>query len=131
MQIALLQEPWCKSEAEVELLTDWQIVHRYLLPASERAREFEEQTARQRAELPGGGGAKPLGERKTAPAPRRKPGEKPQKGDPDYRGPEHEPGTPGHRREIIDAFVWFGMSPGAAAKEYERQLELWRAQEGK
>ena len=47
------------------------------------------------------------------------------------KGPEHEPGTPGHRREIVNALInVMGMKPDRAAREYDAQLAMWYAQEG-
>ena len=112
MQTALLQEPWCFHEAQVAALTDWQIVHRYLEPAAERA-------DRLRDEMPGAGGP-PGAARPARPA---RPGK--------ATAPDHEPGTPEHRRQLVEAaFVGtMGMKREAAERYYDGQLAAWRAEQ--
>lgn len=87
------------------------------MPAIRRAEEFEQK----HKELGSGGAGvhqngKPLG-------PRRDKG----------GGPDFEPGTPGHRRQIVEmAFMGvMGMKRDAAEKKYDRQLRQWYEEQGK
>jgi len=112
MLTALCQEPWCFPPSVVAELTDHQILHHYLLPAAERARRMAEES---RQGLP------------TAP---------PAAGSPQARanrsGPDGEPGSPVHRRQIVEmAFMGtMGMSREAAERLYDKQLQQWRDEQG-
>lgn len=47
-------------------------------------------------------------------------------------GPDHPPGTPGHRKQVVEqAFMGvMGMKRDRAEALYDRQLAEWRAQQG-
>ncbi len=99
----LAQEPWCYSPEVIGRLTDAQILTLYVEPARRRAEELE------RAK---GGTPAPLGARRGA-------------------EPEAEPGSPGHRAQVVRGMVQvMGWSPERAAAEYDRQLALWKAERG-
>lgn len=114
---ALAQEPWCFDTEQIARLTDYQLVHVYILPAVRRAEEY-------RKDSPATGGG-------YQPPPRFDRDAKP--GDPGYRGPDYEPGTPGHRRQIVEmAFMGvMGMKREAAERLYEKQLQQWRDEQQK
>lgn len=56
------------------------------------------------------------------------PGKRRERGGP----PDYEPGTPGHRRQIVEmAFMGvMGMSREAAEARYDQQLRQWYAEQG-
>lgn len=110
---ALVQEPWCFHPAQVAELTDWQIVELYLKPASERADEFQRNHPTP-GPAPAGGKSRPT---------------RPAKGS---SAPDYEPGTPGHRRQLVEmAFMGvMGMKRDAAEAEYDRQLAMYYEQGG-
>ena len=86
------------------------------MPAVRRAEEFEKKYSPPTAIS---GPSEPVNAR---PGNRREPG-----GPPDY-----EPGTPGHRRQIVEmAFMGvMGMSRKAAEAKYDQQLQQWYAEQG-
>ena len=105
---ALAQEPWCFDPDKIARLTDHQILKQYLEPAVKRAEEFARDN-------PAPGPGKPLGTRR-----------KPAGGS----GPDYEPGTEGHRRQIEGAFMsMMGMSPEKAKALYDKQLAQWKAEQ--
>lgn len=93
-------------------------MHCYLMPAAERAERVRDE-AKMPAGLPAGGATGPA----SLPSPRsaRKAS----------TAPDYEPGTPGHRRQIIEqAFMGvMGLKRDAAERLYEKQLADWRAQQ--
>ena len=102
---ALAQEPWCFAPAQIASLTDFQLIRVYLEPAAERAKRF----------------------RQDAPPPPNRPAVPPREA-----GPDHEPGTDEHRRQVIDvAFMGeMGMSRQKAERLYSQQYQAWRAAKG-
>lgn len=110
---ALAQEPWGFLPHQIARLTDWQIFELYVTPAADRARNVARPAPDARGAAPGA--SAPIGAR---PAPRPASG----------GGPDYEPGTEGHRRQCIAAYVDVqGLSPQRAAAQYDRQLAEWRA----
>ena len=105
--VALAQEPWCFHPDRIATLTDHQIDHVYVGPAAERSEEM-------RKDLPDAAGPNraPSGYRPPRAA---------------DCGPDYEPGTPGHRRQIVEqAFIGvMGMKRDAAERLYEKQLQQW------
>lgn len=98
----LAQEPWCFTPDQIARLTDWQVVSLYLVPAAERAEKLRAGT--------GGGPAGPV---------------------PRHNTPDAEPGTEGHRRQIVAALMSHqGLSRERAEAAYESQLAAYHAQQG-
>lgn len=109
----LCQEPWCMTPEQFGKLTDWQIEYLYARPAVERAEEM-------RRDMPTKPGAPaPAG----SPLPPRRP---------TNSAPDFEPGTEGHRRQCVAAFMQIqGLSKARAEAQYDRQLKQWQAEQGK
>lgn len=84
------------------------------MPAIRRAEEFEKQTTG-KSSIPAPQNGKPLGNR-------------PARGG----APDFEPGTPGHRKQIVDmAFMGvMGLKRDAAERKYDEQLRQWYAEQG-
>lgn len=93
-------------------LTDHQIVERYVLPAVARGEERERELRESRGE--------PAASPSAAP-PRTRPDRR--------KAADPEPGSPEHRRAVIDLGFCgtMGMPREAAERLYERQLGEWRA----
>ncbi len=107
----LAQEPWCYTPDQIGELTDWQILNLYAKPAAERAAEFDQSLPARGGSVPAG---EPIGKRRTF-----------------ENKPDFEPGTDGHRRQCIAAFMQVqGLSLDRAKAQYERQLAQWRAEQG-
>jgi hypothetical protein len=113
--VMLAQEPWCFTPEQIGKLTDWQIENLYAKPAMKRAEEM-------RKEMPDGGAPSGPSPAPVSPTPRRVL----------QRGPDFEPGTDGHRRQCIAAFMQVqGLNKERAVAQYERQLAQWHAEQGK
>ena len=110
----LAGEPFCFHTDQIARLTDWQIVELYIRPAVEKMKEFQEK----HPATPG----KPLGSRRPPTVTMGDPG--------GYRGPDYEPGTPEHRKQLVEmAFMGVqGLSRERAEAQYDRQLAKWHAE---
>ena len=100
------------SPEQIARLTDWQIIELYLRPAIRRADEF----ARKSQQTPHNGPT-PIGTRRTTASAE--------------CGPDYEPGTPEHRRQIVEmAFMGvMGLSREKAEQKYDAQLAEWNRQQ--
>ena len=113
MLTALCQEPWCFGPETIAGLTDHQILHHYLLPAAERAKRMAEESRQGLPTAPPAAGGTPARRASSS-------------------GPDGEPGSPVHRRQVVEqAFMGtMGMSREAAERLYDRQLQQWRDEQG-
>lgn len=117
--VGLCQEPWCFHPDQIARLTDWQIVHLYFEPAIERSKQMEAERSRATGStVPADPQA--IGKRKIYGA-----------SEPGQSGPDYEPGTPGHRKQIIEsAFMGvMGLKREQAERLYEKQLAQWHAEQ--
>jgi len=95
----------------VASLTDHQIAERYVMPAAARGEERERELRESRGESAGVPAAPP----RTRPDRR--------------KAADPEPGSPEHRRMVVDLGFCgtMGMPREAAERLYERQLAEWKA----
>lgn len=114
-RLALLTgEPWCFDSDQIARLTDWQILNLYLLPAVKRAEEFRrDHGSPDSAPVSASTGTTPYPARQAA------------------EGPPGEPGSPEHRKAIIEqAFMpYMGLSREKAERLYDKQLAQHHAEQ--
>lgn len=87
-------EPWCYTPSQIAVLTDYQIIHNYILPQANRDEDFE----RERKGLPRANDGSEV----------------------DERGPDWKP----NKAFMVNTLMGLGMTKEQAIREYAAQDKL-------